>query len=346
MRVLLADPRDDLLDLLRGDPGLQVSGVVRDGAAAVEFVRGSPPDVVLMEAAMPGMDGFEATRAIMETCPLPIVICSVIREDDVMVAMHSMEAGAVSCVRKPAGRGDEDAAAAENLLRTLKLMAEVRVVRRWPRERGKPRPPPTAERPGGIRVVAIGASTGGPPVLQAIIAGLPKDFAAPILVVQHISHGFLPGLVEWLSQTTGFRVMVGSHGATPLPGRVYLAPDDFHMGMMGGGQIQLSRQAAENGLRPSVSFLFRSVAETCGHQAIGVLLSGMGKDGAAELADLRSRGATTIAQDRESSVIHGMPGEAIARGGATHVLPAERIAEMLVSLVHARGSNANGDRSK
>lgn len=345
IRVLIAD--DDsaalarLVALLRADPGLEVAGTAKDGRSALELVRARRPDVVLMDTRMPGMDGFEATRAIMEAFPLPIVMCSdTLDPGEVNVALHGLEAGAVSCVRKPDAEGEPGAAeAAAHVLRTLKLMSEVKVVRRWPRSRPQSspaRPTPSPRADGIIRVVGIGASTGGPPVLQGILAALPKNFPVPILVVQHISQGFLPGLADWLAQTTGFRVVTAAHGITPLGGHVYLAPDDFHLAVAPGGPIMLSREKAENGVRPAVSFLFRSLAASCGPQAIGVLLSGMGKDGAAELKLMKDRGATTIVQDRESSVVHGMPGEAIARGAATHVLPADRIGTVLASLVGQR----------
>ncbi len=155
----------------------------------------------------------------------------------------------------------------------------------------------------------------------------------PILIVQHIAHGFLPGLAEWLNQTTGFQIHIGSYGTCPLPGHVYLAPDSFHMGLSASGRILLTKEEPENGLRPAVSYLFRSLAEVCGPNALGVLLTGMGKDGAAELKLMRDKGAITIAQDRESSVVHGMPGEAIQLGGAAYVLPPEGIVATLARLV-------------
>jgi two-component system, chemotaxis family, protein-glutamate methylesterase/glutaminase len=172
-------------------------------------------------------------------------------------------------------------------------------------------------------------------VLQTILASLPKNFPLPLLIVQHITEGFLPGLVDWLNQTTGFQVHIAAYGSAPLPGHVYLAPDGYHMGLSAGGRIILTKEAPENGLRPAVAHLFRSLAEVCGANAIGVLLTGMGKDGAAELKLMKDKGAVTVAQDRESSVVHGMPGEAIALGGATQVLPADKIADFLRTLATA-----------
>ena len=340
-----------LVHLLESDPQIRVIGAVSDGQAALDFVKENKPDVVLMDIHMPRLDGFEATRRIMETQPVPIVICSATaKAKDVVIAFQAMEAGAIACIEKPLGRehGDFEAMAA-HLLETVKLMSEVKVVRRTARSRPAPLPAalptPAAQwqrAPAQIKLIGIGASTGGPPVLQTILAGLPKDFPAPVLVVQHIAHGFLAGMAEWLNQTTGLQIHLASYGTTPLPGHVYLAPDDFHMGISASGRILLTKEEPENHLRPAVSYLFRSLAEVCGPNALGVLLTGMGKDGAAELKLMKDKGAITIAQDRESSVVHGMPGEAIALGGATHVLPADKIADALVALVnHRNGISRN-----
>jgi len=331
--------RQLLVHLLESDPAIRVLGVAPDGQSAVEFVARNPPDVVLMDIHMPRLDGFEATRQIMETHPVPIIICSATTNTkEVAITFRLMEAGAVACVEKPVGPEHPDfPALAANLLQTIKLMSEVKVVRRWPRSSsGAPVKPPAEKKSAtaGLKFIGIGASTGGPSVLQTILAGLPKNLPVPILMVQHIAHGFLPGLVEWLNQTTGWQVHIGAHGVTPLAGHAYLAPDDFHMGLTPSGRILLSREEPESGLRPAVSYLFRSLAENFGANVIGVLLTGMGRDGADELKQLRNAGAETIAQDRESSVVHGMPGEAIKLDGATHILPPDKIADAIVTLVN------------
>jgi two-component system chemotaxis response regulator CheB len=302
---------------------------------------GPKPDVVLMDIHMPRLDGFEATRRIMETHPLPIVICSATSDPrELAVAFRSMEAGAVACVEKP-GFADAGDARVSNLVQTLCLMSEVKVVRRWPRARLPAAIGPVATAracPNVTRLVGIGASTGGPLVLQTILSGLNRNFPAPLLIVQHIARGFLSGMVEWLNQTTGLHVHVAAHGACPLPGHVYIAPDDFHLGVEASGMLVLAHEPPENGLRPAVSWLFRSLALHAGPNAVGVILTGMGKDGAAELKTLKDRGAFTIAQDRDSSVVHGMPGAAIELGGASVVLPAERIAGALIAELERWGA--------
>lgn len=341
IKVLVVDDsavtRMLLVHLLSAEPGMKVVGALEDGHAAVDFVAASRPDVVVMDIHMPGLDGFQATRRIMETTPVPIVICSATTDPtSVAITFRALEAGAVACVLKPVSREARDyATLSRGLLQTVRLMSEVKVVRRWPR-----RVPGGAaarnQTEQGVRLVGIGASTGGPQVLQTILASLPKEFPVPVIVVQHISPGFMPGLVEWLNQTTGRQVHVAAHGLVPVSGHVYLAPDDFHLEMHPAGRMMLSRDPPENGLRPAVSRLFQSLANGFGPAAIGVLLTGMGKDGAAELKLMRDRGAETIAQDLGTSVVHGMPGEAIAMGGASRVLPADRIADALVSLVANR----------
>jgi len=332
--------------VLDGDARIEVIATVDDGLAAIEYLQSGSrrPDVVLMDIHMPRIDGFESTRRIMETNPLPIVICTATADPKEMaVAFRAMEAGAVACVGKPTGPDDpEFASHAENLRQMIRLMSEVKVVRRWTRPRiAAARSLSAASslvKPPLSRIVGIGASTGGPPVLQTILSGLPRDFGAPLLIVQHITRGFLPGMVEWLNQTTGLHVHIAAHGALPAPGHAYIAPDDFHLGVSLSGRLMLARDPPESGLRPSVAFLFRSLAENLGAMAIGVLLTGMGKDGAAELKQMKDRGSLTIAQDRESSVVHGMPGEAISLGAATQVLPADHIASALIGEMARRVS--------
>jgi two-component system chemotaxis response regulator CheB len=349
IKVLVADDsrvtRMLLVELLNADPRIQVIGAVNDGQAALDFLEAGVdrPDVVVMDIHMPRLDGFEATRRIMETRPLPIIICTATADpQDVAIAFRSMEAGAVACVEKPVALGADFEPRLHNLLETVRLMSEVKVVRRWNRSRGTSAvlPAKALTNPriatNGVRVIGIGASTGGPPVLQTILSGLPKDFPVPLLIVQHIARGFLPGMVDWLSQTTGLRVHIAAHGATPLPGHAYVAPDDFHLAADARGHIVLAREEAESGLRPAVSYLFRSLADSYGASAVGVLLTGMGKDGAAELKRMKVHGAYTIAQDRDSSIVHGMPGEAIVLGAATHVLAADKIAGALIAHIGRR----------
>jgi two-component system, chemotaxis family, protein-glutamate methylesterase/glutaminase len=350
IRVLVVEDsavvREFLLGILRTDPKLEVIGTARSGEEALAAAERMKPDVMTMDVHMPGIDGFEATRRIMETRPIPIVIVSGTTDvRETANAFRAVEAGALALLARPAGIGhpDHQRTAAE-LVQTVKWMSEVKLVRRWPRRVSKDNGAATfpAGLPGPAStaaLIAMGASTGGPGVLQAILSQLPRNFPAALLLVQHIATGFTTGFAEWLGHSSNLPVRVAANGEPILPGQVYLAPEGLHMKVHPGGTIGLSDEEPENGLRPSISVLFRSVSELYGREAVGVLLTGMGKDGAWELKLMKDRGAVTIAQDRESSVVHGMPGEAIRVGAATYVLPSEKIAAALLSLVTAVGGN-------
>ena len=346
INVLIVDDsavvRQHLKDVLESDKDIRVMGTAKDGEEAVRFVQEKKPDVITMDINMPNMNGFEATRKIMETNPVPIVIVTASYDrSDVEKSFHSMEAGALAIIEKPFGEGHPHSKETQNdLVQTVKLMSEVKVVRRWKRERErqseaidkKVSDKGLKKRDKKIKIVAIGASTGGPPIIQTILSGLKKGYPAPILVVQHISKGFLEGLVEWLRQSTGLPVHIAKHGEELLPGHIYFARDDYHLGVDKDGRLRLSREEIENGLRPSVSYLFRSIMNSFDGEAVGILLTGMGKDGAMEMKMMKDNGAVTIAQDRESSVVYGMPGEAVRLDGATYVLSPEEIAPTLEAL--------------
>ena len=342
VRVLLVEDsalmREFLAHVLNADRRIEVAGYVHDGAHAVEAARRLRPDVIAMDFHMPGMNGLEATRAIMEAHPTPIVIISGSPgRVEAASAFHLLEAGALAVVHKPPGFDSPNhAAAAKELTQTIKLMAEVKVVRRWARrEAAKPgaKLPEPALLRAQVELVAIGASTGGPVVLRTILAGLPKDFRVPILIVQHIAAGFTEGMVEWLAQSSGFAVHLASDREVPMPGHAYIAPDGCHLKLAQDRRLALHAGAAENGHLPSVSSLFRSVADVLGARAVGILLTGMGKDGARELKLMRDCGAITIAQNLDSSIIHGMPGAAIALDAASQVLGPAEIALALAELV-------------
>jgi two-component system chemotaxis response regulator CheB len=264
---------------------------------------------------------------------------------EIATTFHALESGALAVVRRPAGIAHPDhERTAKELIQTVKLMSEVKVVRRW-----HSRPRPTTEvvgkmlkpprRAGEIKLVAIGASTGGPLALQTILSRLPTDFAVPIVIVQHMAEGFVHGFAEWLAQSSKLPVRVAIDGTILLPGHVHVTPDGCHMQITNELRVTLRKHEPEHELRPAVSVLFRSVAEALGPNAVGILLTGMGTDGAAELKLMKDAGAVTIAQDKESSVVHGMPGEAIRLGGATHVLSPDSIAAALTTLIQPRSKD-------
>ncbi len=349
IRVLVVEDspvvRELLVYILGADPEIQVIGAVDDGEQALESVARIRPDVITMDIHMPRLDGLSATRQIMETHPTPIVIVSENTDPrQVATTFHAMEAGAVAVLRRPAGIGHPDhEATASELVQVVKLMSEVKVVKRWPHLWRPPMSPIQAKADcagvdAKVRVVAIGASTGGPFVLQTILAALSKDFPVPVLIVQHMAAGFIQGFVQWLSQTSGLPVHIAAHDEQLRPGHAYVAPDGYQMRVNPNEKIALRKDEPENGLRPSVSYLLRSVAEVYGRDAVAGLLTGMGRDGADELKLLKEKGAITFAQDKESSVVHGMPGAAIKIGAATLILSLEKIAATLTSLAKHRTS--------
>lgn len=342
IRVLVVDDsavaRELLTHVLESDPRIRVVGSAASGNEAVEAVAQKRPDVVTMDYHMPAMNGLDAARKIMETHPVPIIIVSASSAAAQVASAHAfLDAGALAVLEKPVGPSHRRyRASAKELVDTVKWVSEVRVVKRWPKRGAHVVPAAALPAAGAAQsaqrpfdVIAIGASTGGPFVLKTILSDLPKDFTVPILVVQHIATGFTQGLVDWLAQSSGFDVRVARSGDPVLATRAYVAPDGVHMTLSHDGRIVLSAAPPENGHRPSVSCLFRSVAKHAGGRAVGVLLTGMGKDGADGLKLMKETGAITIAQDQQTSVVHGMPGEAIGLGAATHVLAADAIAEAL-----------------
>lgn len=351
IKVLVVDDSpvicEFLVHILTSDPEVQVIGTANDGGEAVDAAKSLKPDVITMDIHMPEMDGFEATRRIMEIQPTPIVIVTASSSaKEVAATFRTTEAGALSIIPRPAGLGHpEHEATARQLIETVKLMSEVKVVRRWPliqREGKSPSVSPRAEIkpesiPGEVRIIALGASTGGPVALQTILSQLPHEFPVPVLIVQHMAAGFVDGFAEWLAASSALPVHVAADGEHLLPGHAYLAPDGFHMEVVAGNLVKLSKEEPEHGLRPSVSHLFRSVARVFGKNAIGVLLSGMGRDGAEELRSMKEKGAITIAQDKASSIVNGMSGEAIKLNAATYLLPPQQIATTLATLVSKTG---------
>jgi two-component system chemotaxis response regulator CheB len=274
----------------------------------------------------------------MQACPVPIVVVSgTASHAEVDAGFRAIAAGALVLVSRPRGPGHaEHAESARMLLRTVKSMAEVRVVRRWDGGTGAARPPAPA-RPAAHRLVAVGASTGGPAVLRDILAQLGPAFPLPVVIVQHMAPGFTEGLGEWLSRASGFPVCVATHGQQLVPGRAYLAPDGRHMGITASLGVALTTGAPEHGMRPAVAHLFRSVAPELRPALVAVLLTGMGKDGAEELKALRGDGALTIVQDRGSAAVYGMPGEALRLGAAMLVLEPVRIGKALDTIANQSG---------
>jgi two-component system chemotaxis response regulator CheB len=345
IKILVTDDslttRNFLVKMLSMDPDIEVIGTANDGIEAMAFIRKTKPDVVTMDINMPRMDGFEATLNIMRELPVPIVIVSSeYTSTETSKKFRALENGAVAILPLPVGFGHPDfESSMKHFVSTVKLMSEVRLIRRWDRTPNTLKQDDQKEMflkidavkeiGTTIRIIAIGASAGGPMVVKEILDNIPGNLSVPVIIVQHIDSEFTQGYADWLNLSASVKVVIAKDGELMEPGKAYMAPGDHHIGVKAANIIIISKEALESGLRPSVSFLFRSVRNVYCDHALGILLSGMGADGAKELKLMKDAGSITIAQDAISSLIHGMPGEAIKLGGATFVYSPAQIVQFI-----------------
>jgi two-component system chemotaxis response regulator CheB len=341
IRVLVVDDsplvRQVLGRLLEADPAVRVIGYAGDGKEAVEKTFQLRPDLITMDIRMPGMDGLQATEKIMAYRPTPILIVTSARDRrGVQVTMEALAAGALEVVEKPTLMPDDSwEALGAPLVEKVKLLAGVKVIThlkgRSTLRAGRARP---EEREKPQRVVGIGVSTGGPGVLATILGALPLDFPLGLLIVQHITEGFMAGLVEWLGRQVRLPIRIAREGDPVRPGLALMAPEGVHLIVERGGRAHLRRALPVGGHRPSADVLLHSLAEVYGEAAVGVLLTGMGRDGAEGLQAVRNAGGCTIVQDEESCAVFGMPKAAIELGAAQSILPPGGIAERLIQLAY------------
>ena len=339
IRVLLVDDSPIALHimqrLLSASPGIQVVGTAANGKEALELLPELNPDVICTDLHMPVMDGLEFTRAVMNKYPRPILVVSVSVEPDSSNIFQMLGAGAVDVYPKPRDilGADQDKLARE-LSSKIRILAGVHVFRRTATAKTTPPSLPHLKLTphANVRIVAIGASTGGPQALREILSHLPVEFPVPVLCVQHIGGDFLTGLVAWLAEACPLPVRKAVQGEQPRAGMVYFAPEDTHLELDGSGRFSLTQAPPCDGHRPSATVTLRAAARRYGAGTVGVLLTGMGRDGAEGMAEIAAAGGVTIAQDEASSVVYGMPKAAVELGAALHVLPIEQIAQALVAL--------------
>lgn len=346
IRILLAEDsptiRRYLSSIIEETVGMRVIGEARNGDEAVKMVATLQPDVVSMDIKMPEMDGLEATRRIMASHPTPVVVVSGMLDVDVQLSLQALEAGALAVVGKPPDRKNPAYAnKVRELITTLRAMAGVKVISR----RAYPRPTDETQEtvkviaPNAIarpEIIAIGASTGGPSALNRLFKGFPSDFSLPIVLVQHMPHEFIAGLAHWLEDTTPLHFEIARSGLSLKAGTVTIAPGTAHLAVLHRGQGLIARLLPDDGMRryvPSVDVLFESTAKICGSAAIGVVLTGMGDDGADGLLKMRQAGAYTFVQDEASSTVFGMPRAAIEKQAAQHIESLGDLATKITKLI-------------
>jgi two-component system chemotaxis response regulator CheB len=335
-RVLVVDDspttRQMMIQLINRTPDMTVIDEAGDGMEALRLAAKLTPDVILMDVIMPHLDGLEATRQIMQMCPTPIVLVTASLElSEADIAFKAIKAGALTVLRKPGANAHNDEVA--HLLSTLRAMSSVHVIHHHSRNVG-PRFVPSVpvmmvERP---QVVAIAASTGGPAALSEILWNLPSHFELPVVIVQHITSDFVPSLVGWLNHMSLLPIRVARLGEAVLPGVIYIAPGGAHLQISSEHAIVMSKTPGAYRFMPSGDVLLESIARVYGNRSVGIVLTGMGDDGARGLLAMCRAGAFTIAQDENTSTVFGMPSEAIRLGATRQILPVSKIAPILTSL--------------
>ncbi|MCI0343527.1 MAG: chemotaxis response regulator protein-glutamate methylesterase [Planctomycetales bacterium] len=338
IRVLVVDDsavvRAYVRDALHTDPEVQVVGEAGDGREAVTLTERLSPDLITMDVNMPVMGGLEAVSEIMARKPTPILVLTASLGRRVAdLSFRAIHAGALDVLQKPQVYSREDfRRIAKDLVERVKLLSRIRVISHPRSPRKKTRRLAKGELGERRRVVAIGASLGGPSAVLSVLQGLPPNFPSPILLVQHIAEGFTDSFGTWLAKESPLPVEVARDGAPVEAGKVFLSPATRHM-VFEGGRVRLVDGEPRNACRPSIDVLFESVAREAGEEAISVLLTGMGADGAEGSRAVKSRRGYTIAQDQATCVVFGMPKVAIELGVIDAVLPIHEVARELVRMV-------------
>ncbi|MGB9662771.1 MAG: protein-glutamate methylesterase/protein-glutamine glutaminase [Moorellaceae bacterium] len=355
LRVLIADDsafvRKYLKEILMQDAELEVVGTARDGEEAIKLARTLRPDVVTMDVEMPKLDGLTALQYIMNEYPVPVVVISSLTQKGALLTYEALALGAVEVIAKPGGAGATDwRKLADEIRRKVRaaaksnIKAAMRVIKKKEVKKGETGPAYRSF-PSGLAVpfkklVIIGVSTGGPKTLTEILPDLPADLPAPVVVVQHMPAGFTKGFAERLNGLCQMEVSEAQGGEILVPGRVLVAPGHSHLKVerrLGRNEVRvkITDEPREALYKPSVEVAMESALKALGGQRlVGVLLTGMGDDGANAMVKIKGAGGITIAEAEETAVVWGMPREAIARGGASVVVPSYRIAREIIRAVN------------
>ncbi len=344
--VLVEDSRvisELLTAILQSDPRFDLVASYAMAEEAIARLESDKPHVISMDIRLPGINGLEATQAILRQYPVPIVICSATANEDRFLSMNALRAGALSVVEKPVGPAQRNfKELSDKYLTQLAIMSGVRVIRQRAQQRRTSHTgevtlantPPALALPktGKWSCLGIVASTGGPFALAALLKQLPADFPLPILLVQHMVPSFIDGFVSWLTTVSPIPAKFAEPGETPTAGHIYLPPAEHHLVLTRKG-LSLTQTPPVCYQRPSGTILFQSMAEILGAQGLGVLLTGMGEDGALGMAAMHAVGAHTIAEDETTAVVYGMPKAAVQLGAVNDLLPLHAIPARLVQLV-------------
>jgi two-component system chemotaxis response regulator CheB len=364
IRVLIVEDSPMIQKILKrildesGD--FEVVAIASNGIEAVKFSAIHNPDVISMDLLMPVMDGIEATRQIMQTNPVPIVIVSnIYKSQDMELAIKELEAGAVYILPKPSGPADPDySKKAQKYRTTLRLMSEIKVVKRSVRNLKKEESSEKVlindssdqERmsktkcsiPETLKIIAIGASAGGPEGLKIILSGLGDNLFVPVVIVQHIDPNFIEGFATWLNSNSKYPVKIAEKSETLMPGKIYVAPSGVQIKINKEFSVSFTEEKSNNGHIPSIDAFFNNLCDVYGKNSLAILLSGMGKDGAEGLFNLSKSGAYTFVQNEESSLVYGMPGEAVRRGAACRILSPIDIVNEINNLLYNYESKPKG----
>lgn len=347
IRVMLVD--DSLIalgllkKLLHSSPNIQVVGTSMNGRDALNQIEKLNPDVVCTDLHMPEMNGIQLVKEIMARFPRPILaISTAVQEEDTDNIFQLLEAGAVDVFPKPRGGfsiGKVYTDTADDLIKKVRMIARVRLDTDSPKSHSRVGEKPAVTLPGTKmgqkpRIVAIGASVGGPQALRAMLPQINRDFPLPIICIQLINSAFLKGLLTWLQTKCALKVKIAEDGETPTAGFIYFPPEDHHLEIDGMGKIRCNQKPAIKGHRPSITHTFETIASHYGQSAIALLLTGSGRDGVEGLQAIYKAGGLTIAQDEESSFAYNLPKQAVVLGVVSHVLPLDQMAPMLEKLVH------------
>ncbi len=338
--------------ILESQPDMKVVACAKDGAEAVMMAARYSPDLITMDLEMPVMDGHTATRLIMSQCPAPIVvISSKLNETSRDMSYLALEAGAVSVLAKPAdGTPKSIEQFRLQLIDTVRSMAEIKVIKRRFGQLRQANPVKQLHdhtvtyQSGQFEIVAIGTSIGGPQVLKKMISQLPSSFPVPIVIVQHMTKGFMEGFTHWLNLNSSLRIKNAENNEVLRSGVIYFAPDHLHFTVertTKGLTVKLIQGEPVSGFCPSITVLLRSIAKTCKNKAIGLLLTGMGSDGAEGLSELKKAGGHTLIQDKKSCVVFGMAAVAQSMGAVDKTVEIDQMANYLTKMVQPAKNGKN-----